>query len=74
MRLLSVAAAVAAVTGGTTVLSYQGAAMVHLLAYGTLLGSLVFNTFVVRSPRWGKGRGRAWCGNRVLNNLMVRNP
>ena len=47
MRLLTVAAGVAAVSGGTTVLSFQGAAMVHLLAYGTLLGTLVFNTFVV---------------------------
>lgn len=42
--MLTVAAAVAAVSGGSTVLSNHGAAFVHLLAYGTLLGTLFFNT------------------------------
>lgn len=50
---MTVAAAVAAVSGGATVLSPQGAAMVHLLAYGTLLGSVVFNTFVVGLTMFG---------------------
>ncbi|KIY99928.1 hypothetical protein MNEG_8032 [Monoraphidium neglectum] len=47
VRALTVAAAVAAVSGGTTLLSPQGAAFVHVLAFGTLLGSIIFNTFIV---------------------------
>ena len=34
VRVLTVGAAVAAVSGGATVLSNQGAAFLHLLAYG----------------------------------------
>lgn len=47
VRVLTVAAAVTAVSSGSTLLSGHGAAFVHVLAYGTLLGSIVFNTFVV---------------------------
>ncbi|GBF99577.1 hypothetical protein Rsub_12202 [Raphidocelis subcapitata] len=47
VRALTVVAAVVAVSGGTTLLSNVGAAFVHVLAYGTLLGTIVFNTFVV---------------------------
>lgn len=47
VRVLTVAAAVAAISGGSTVLSNQGAAFVHVLAYGSLLGTLIFNTFIV---------------------------
>ena len=57
VRVLAVAAAVAAISSGSSVLSNQGAAFVHLLAYGTLLGTLLFNTFV--GARWGVGAG-AW--------------
>jgi hypothetical protein len=47
VRVLTVAAAVTAISSGGTLLSNHGAAFVHILAYGTLLGSVVFNTFVV---------------------------
>lgn len=47
VRALTVCAAVVAVSGGATLLSNVGAAFVHVLAYGTLLGSIFFNTFVV---------------------------
>ncbi|KAI8468559.1 MAG: hypothetical protein J3K34DRAFT_426860 [Monoraphidium minutum] len=47
IRALTVAAAVAAISGGTTMVSPQGAAFVHVIAYGALLGTILFNTFVV---------------------------
>lgn len=53
VRALTVCAAVAAASGGTTLLSSQGAAFVHVLAYGTLLGTLVFNTFIVGLTMFG---------------------
>jgi hypothetical protein len=67
VRALTVCAAVVAVSGGATLLSNVGAAFVHVLAYGTLLGSIFFNTFVVGEWRLGfsvffGGKGGPWPG------------
>jgi hypothetical protein len=50
VRLLAVSATVAAAARGTALLPSSGIAFVHLLAYSTWLGSLVWTTFVAGEP------------------------
>lgn len=56
-QLAATAATLAATAKGSTLLSAQALSFVHLLAWGTWLGSIVWTTFVAGAPLGGRGWG-----------------